>query len=236
VLLKVRVDVLVDDYLSERGVAAGALPAHGLGLYVEAQTDDGRSVSVLVDGGPLLEVLAHNCEALGVSLSGVGAAVAGMWSAHHVAALLKLARVGGVRRVYLPPPPRERARPGWEEVSDLGLVLLQLEAPLYKERLVLLDASDGYVAIAPCSAYGVDLALRALGEFEEARGKRVKALVGGFNVSTFSLYDLRLLLKYAKARGATLVPLHSTSLEAREWICERTGLEEVPGVGLRLEL
>lgn len=232
---KVRVTVIVDDYVSERGVRRGALPAHGFSLLVEGKAEDGTRYNLLIDGGPLWEVLQHNVDSLGVKVAGLNAAVATLWSAHHVAALLRLAREGGVGRLYLPPLPKLRAA-GCEELVEAGVILLPLESPIYNERAVVLRLSDGYVAIVPCSIYGVDSALRVLKRFEEATSSVVKALVGGFNLSTFNVHDIRLLYKFASARNALLVPLHSTSIEAREKLCKLTGLDEIPGVGSRFTL
>lgn len=232
---KVRITVMVDDYISERGIRRGALPAHGFGLLVEGRTDDGTRYSLLIDGGPLWEVLLHNAAALGASLTNLDAAVATLWSAHHVTALLHLAREGRVSRLHLPPRPKHRAA-GWEELVEVGAILLPLESPIYNERVVALRLSDGYAAIVSCSVYGVDSALRTLKKFEEATGFIVKALVGGFNLSTFNLRDIRLLRKFASARNALLVPLHSTSIEARERLGRLVGLDEIPGVGSRFTL
>lgn len=233
--LKVRITVMVDDYISERGIRRGVLPAHGFSLLVEGRTEDGARYSLLIDGGPLWEVLLHNAAALGTSVTNLDAAVATLWSAHHVAALLHLAREGRARRLYLPPRPKQRAK-GWEELAEAGAILLPLESPLYNERVVALRLSDGHVAIVPCSIYGVDSVLRSLKRFEEETSSVVKALVGGFNLSTFNLHDIRLLRKFASARNALLVPLHSTSIEARERLSRLSGLDEIPGVGSRFTL
>lgn len=235
VIRKLKVSVLVDDYLSERGARRGALPVHGLGVYAECVMEDGRRVSVLIDGGPLLEVLQHNAEVLGADLHAARAFIASMWSAHHVAALLRFAQGSYASKVYLPPLPKQRP-PGRQALPDLGAVLLPLRSPVYNERAVLLKIGSGYVAVLPCSVYGVDVALNALRAFEEAGGVPITTLIGGFNISTFSTYDMRTLLKYATSRGALVIPLHSTSLEAREKICKRVGLEEVPGTGSRFIL
>lgn len=227
---RLKITVVVDDYPSERGVERGVLPVHGLGLHVELRAEDGRESSVLIDGGPLPDVLLHNAEALGVEVRTVSAAVATMWSAHHVGALLSLASERSIGRTYMPPPPK-RSAGGLESLPEVGALLLPTASPIYNERLVLMEARAGYVVVVPCSAYGIDVALSALRSFEEAEGASAAALIGGFNLSTFSKYDTRLLLKYARARGALLVPLHSTSIEAREKLCKRAGLEEVPGSG-----
>ena len=232
---KLRFSVLVDDYLSERGARRGALPVHGLGVHLECVMEDGKKASVLVDGGPLLEVLQHNAEVLGANLSAVHAFIATMWSAHHVAALLEFTRSSDASKLYLPPLPKQRPV-GWQALPHLGALLLPLKSPVYNERLVLLRVGSGYVAVLPCSVYGVDVALSALKAFEEAEGVPITALIGGFNIATFDAYDMRILLKYAAGRKALVIPLHSTSLEAREEICKRMGLEEVPGTGSRFTL
>lgn len=234
-LPKLRITVLVDDFISERGVRRGALPVHGLGLYVEGKSEVGKRFSFVVDGGPLWEVMVHNAGALGVNLERLNFAIGTAWSAHHVAALLHLAREGKVHRLLLPPLPKLRAR-GWEELTDIGIILLPLESPLYNERVVMLKLDGGYAAIVSCSIYGLDSVIRSLKEFEGATNSVVRALLGGFNLSTFNDHDIRLLLKFARARSAVLVPLHSTSIEAREKLCKVTGLDEVPGVGSRYTL
>lgn len=232
---RLRITVLVDDFISERGVKRGALPIHGLGLHVDGRGEDGRRYNLMIDGGPLWEILAHNADALGVSMERLDATVGTIWSAHHIAAILNLAREGKVRRLLIPPPPKRRAE-GQVVLPDLGITLLPLESPIYNERVVLLKLSSGFAAIVPCSAYGVDSVLRELKRFEEVASSTVKALLGGFNLSTFNTHDTRLLLKYVRERNALLVPLHSTSIESRERLCKLTGLDEVPGVGSRYTL
>lgn len=234
-LPKLRITVLVDDFISERGVKRGALPVHGLGLYVEGKSEDGKRFSLVIDGGPLWEVMVHNVDALGVNLERLNVAVGTVWSAHHIAALLDLAREGRVHRLLLPPLPKLRAG-GREELAEIGIILLPLESPLYNERVVMLKLDRGYAAVVSCSIYGLDSVIRSLKEFEEATNSVVNALLGGFNLSTFNNHDVRLLLKFARARNAVLVPLHSTSIEAREKLCKITGLDEVPGVGSRYTL
>jgi len=231
VIERVRVSVLVDDFVGERGARRGLVPLHGLCLHIEARCDDGSRWSLLVDGGPLADVLLHNAAAMGVKVEDVRAAVGTMWSAHHVGALLGLAGRGLVRgRLHLPPLPKQEGE-GFERVEVPGAAILSLPSPVYRERLLLLEMARGYVAIVPCSVYGIDVPLGALRELEGRASSRVVALIGGFNVSSFSRYDVRLLLKFARERGAQLIPLHSTSIEARERICRAVGLDEIPGAG-----
>lgn len=232
---RLRITVVVDDFVSERGIKRGALPIHGLSLHVEERSEDGRRYSLMIDGGPLWEILVHNVDALGVDLERLDVAVATVWSSHHIAALLSLAREGGIRKLLLPPLPKRKAE-RWEEFTEIGVILLPLGSPIYNERVVMLKLNEGYAAIVPCSVYGVDAVLNTLVKFEEARNSVAKALVGGFNLSTFNIRDARLLLKFAKARDALLVPLHSTSIEAREKLCRMIGVDEIPGVGSRYTL
>lgn len=231
-LSRVRLTVLVDDYVTDDGAGAGALPAHGLGLLLKLERSTGSGLSLLVDGGPLPDLLLHNATSLETSLDGVTAGFATLWSSHHVLALLKLARERRLK-LHLPPPPG-RGADGFEELGDLGAVVVPTWSPAYNERVLLLVVNGGPVAVAGCSAYGVDEVLASLASAEERLGVRVKALVGGFNLSTRDVYGLRLLVKFAEERDALVVPLHSTSLEARERLCRKLGLEEVPGVGTEL--
>lgn len=92
------------------------------------------------------------------------------------------------------------------------------------------------MAVAACSVYGVDIALRGLNRVLTKLGAKPIALVGGFNLSTLDVYGLRLLSKYAKRYKAGVVPLHSTSMEARERLARMFQLEEIPGVGARVEV
>jgi len=231
VLSALEVTVLVDDYLTEEGADAGALPAHGLCLLLELERCTGERVGLLIDGGPLPELLEHNASSLNADLRGVEAGFATMWSFHHILALLKLARESRFK-VHLSPPPKQRVE-NLEELKDYSAVAVSLHSPAYNERALLLRLERGLVAVVGCSVYGVDETLHRLTLAEERLGAKVEALVGGFNLSTYDAYGLRLLTKFARKRGATLMPLHSTSLEARERICREFRAEEIPGVGTR---
>lgn len=230
------VTVLVDDLLAEEGASRGALPAHGLGLLVECTLEDGVKRRLLVDGGPSRYVLEHNASALGLELKALDAAVACLWSSHHVAALLDLARHKRPwRSLYMPPLPK--AKPGGpSRLREFPALLVPMCSPVYNERALLISSPRGYVAVVACSVYGVEMALRALETILKKLDGGLAAIVGGFNLSTLDVYGLRLLSKYAKRRGAEVVPLHSTSLEAREKLARTFGLEEVPGVGTEVEV
>ena len=226
--------VLVDDNLTEEGADSGALPAHGLCLILKLERDTGNCVSLIIDGGPSLELLLHNAPLLDVNLEGIEAGIATMWSFHHVLALLKLAERSRVK-LHLPPPPKQRAE-AIEELENLDAIIVPLRSPAYNERALLFKVKKGLVAIVGCSAYGVDLTLQHLAFAEERLGTRVEALIGGFNISTYDKYGLRLLMRFAEKRRALLIPLHSTSLEAREKLSRAFGIEETPGVGTRAVL
>jgi len=233
-LSSIEATVLVDDNVTEEGADSGALPAHGLCLILKLELDAGNCVSLIIDGGPSLELLLHNASSLDVDLEGIEAGIATMWSFHHVLALLKLAERSRMK-LYLPPPPRQRAET-IEGLENLDAVIVPLRSPAYNERALLFKVKKGLVAVVGCSAYGVDSTLQHLALAEERLGTRVEALIGGFNISTYDKYGLRLLMRFAEKRGASLIPLHSTSLEAREKLCGVFGIEETPGVGTRAVL
>lgn len=226
---RVKVTVLVDDFVTERGFRRRALPAHGLSLFVEVELEEGAGRRYLLDGGPSLPILLHNARLLNVDLSAAEAAIAAMWSYHHIAALLALSQRGGLR-LLLPPLPRAVGRR--EDLNGLSH-LTPLNSPVYNERALIVAVREGLVAMVPCSVYGVEVALEALRESEKLYRRPVKVLIGGFNVSTLDAYGLRLLTKFVESRGAFVVPLHSTSLEAREKLCKRFEID-IPGVGARL--
>lgn len=229
---KVRVTVIVDDFLSARGVERGAFPAHGLGILLDGDREEGGKFRLLIDGGPSLDLLQHNMSSLNVKVDKVDLAVATQWNYHHVAAILKLVRLYNLT-INLPPLPKE-SPPFAEDIRGLPVSLLPLQSPLYNERSVLVRLENKCISLLACSIYGVDTALSTLKNYEEQKGVRIEALVGGFNLSTFDTYGLRVLTKFAEKRGAVLIPLHSTSLEARMKICKRFGVEEIPGVGTQV--
>lgn len=226
--------VLVDDNLTEEGADSGALPAHGLCLILKLEQDTGNCTSLIIDGGPSLELLLHNASSLDVDLEGIEAGIVTMWSFHHVLALLKLAERSQMK-LQLPPPPKQRAE-AIVELENLGAAIVPLRSPAYNERALLFKVKKGLVAVVGCSAYGVDSTLQQLALAEERLGTKVDALIGGFNISTYDKYGLRLLMRFAEKRGTLLIPLHSTSLEAREKLCRAFGIEETPGVGTRAVL
>ncbi|MCS7104700.1 MAG: hypothetical protein NZ954_03955 [Thermofilaceae archaeon] len=231
---RVRVTVLIDDVLSTKGVERGAFPAHGLGILIEGDREEGGKFRLLIDGGPSLDLLQHNISSLDVKVDEVDLAVATQWSYHHLAAILKLARLYNIA-INLPPLPKESSLIV-EDVQGLPVSLLPLESPLYNERAVLVRLKNKCISLLACSIYGVETALNALRNYEEQKGVKIEALVGGFNLSTFDTYGLRVLTKFAEKRGAVLIPLHSTSLETRVKICKRLGIEEIPGVGTQMVL
>jgi len=233
-LSSIEATVLVDDNLTEEGADSGALPAHGLCLILKLERDTGNFASLIIDGGPSLELLLHNASSLDVDLEGIEAGIATMWSFHHVLALLKLVERSRMK-LYLPPPPKQMAE-AIEELENLDAVIVPLSSPAYNERVLLFKVKKGLVAVVGCSAYGVDSTLQHLALAEERLGTRVEALIGGFNISTYDKYGLRLLMRFAEKRGALLIPLHSTSLEARDRLCRAFGIEETPGVGTRAVL
>lgn len=225
--------VLVDDLLSESGAEAGAFPAHGIGALAELYLEEGSRIRLLLDGGPLPDVLVHNAGVLGADLDSIDAAVAMLWSSHHVRALLHLTRDKKIGAVYFPPLPKTR-RDTLEELTGIPVALVPFQSPVYNERAALIGSPRGYVAFIACSVYGVDVALQAINRALQKLNGRLVSIVGGFNLSSFDVYGLRLLVKFAKSRKASVIPLHSTSIEAREKIAKVFELEELAGVGTKV--
>lgn len=235
----IRLTVVVDDLLSEEGVEKGLLPSHGLGLVIDAQFEDGSVFHALIDGGPSRDVLIHNMSAVGApQLTSLDLLVVSLWNYHHLGAVLsswKLCR--RLRRITrLPPLPRNRAR-GLEAIPGSPILLASLYSPVYNERIVLLRGIGGWVGVVGCSVYGVEGVLRVLGDSSRKLGMKLDLLIGGFNLSTLDMYGTRRLVKFVEKHSASLVPLHSTSIRAREYLARRLELEEgLPGAGLEVEV
>lgn len=234
----VRLTVFVDDVLSEEGAEEGLLPAHGLGIHASVLMEDGTRVNLLIDGGPLEKVASHNMERLGLSYAGSSYAVLGLWSWHHVAAPLAALSRGLLTRAQVRMPSPPTGQPAADELPSASTLLVPLESPVYHERLVIFRGDGWAAAVVPCGVYGVDNFLRALAAFTEESGCRLKALVGGFNLSALDVYGIRRLVKFARGRGVELVvPLHTVALQARQRILLKTGGEtSLPGAGTRLEV
>lgn len=231
--LRLSLTVIVDDLLSESGVEAGAFPAHGIGALVELHLEEGSRIRLLLDGGPRPDVLVHNAEALHVDLDNVDAAIAMLWSSHHIYALLHLTRDKKIGSVYLPPLPKTRCDT-LEKLTGIPVVLVPFQSPVYNERAALIGSPRGYVAFIACSVYGVDVALQAIDRALQKLNGKLVSIVGGFNLSSFDVCGLRLLVKFARSRKADVIPLHSTSIEAREKIAKAFESQELAGVGTRV--
>lgn len=231
--LGIDLTVLVDDLISDRGAEAGAFPAHGIGILAELHLDEGNRLRLLLDGGPLLDILVHNAGVLRADLSNMNAAIAALWSSHHVCAFLYLTRSRKIEAVYLPPLPKTKHYT-LEQLTGIPVVLVPFQSPVYNERAVLIRTLRGYVAFIACSVYGVDIALQAIDRALQKLNGKLIGIIGGFNLSSFDAYGLRLLVKFAKLRKADVVPLHSTSIEARGRIAKAFELEELTGVGTKV--
>lgn len=232
------ITVFIDDFLSETGMERGLLPVHGLGIHVTLKLEDGGERELIIDGGPLERVARRNMEALGIDVNRVDKAVLGLWSWHHVAAPLRMAREHVLPRDRLIIPPLPRHPSSLKELSDAPLTLAPTRSPIYNERVIIIKGTDWIASIIPCSVYGVEHALSSLASVIDREKLRLSALIGGFNISLLDSHGMRKLVKFAEKRGIELVvPLHSVSLEAREQVLKRLNVDlPLPGAGLRVEV
>jgi len=86
------VRVLVED--STREGRGKLLAQHGVSLFVEAETSDGRT-SLFMDTGPSAEVIAHNMEAIKLDLRGVVAIILSHGHYDHLGGTLQVLKVVG---------------------------------------------------------------------------------------------------------------------------------------------
>jgi 7,8-dihydropterin-6-yl-methyl-4-(beta-D-ribofuranosyl)aminobenzene 5'-phosphate synthase len=89
---ELRVRVLVDDSMGMG--KRNLLAQHGLSLLVEAGADGGLT-SVLMDAGPSSEVMAHNTEAMDVSLKSIDAVFLSHGHYDHIGGLLHVLKIVG---------------------------------------------------------------------------------------------------------------------------------------------
>ena len=118
--------VLVDD----RACAPSLIPLHGLALWLIVKFTDGRRVSVLLDGGPLLQALVDNALELSIQLESCDLALLTLWHFHHANAVLVARRMGILRAPlaapYLPGSGRRLRGALYSEVEDWGVRRIEL--------------------------------------------------------------------------------------------------------------
>ena len=231
--------VLVDD----RACAPGLIPLHGLALWLTVKFADGRRVSVLLDGGPLLQALVDNALELSIQLESCDLALLTLWHFHHANAVLVARRMGILRAPlaapYLPGSGRRLRGALYSEVEGWGVRRIELGGWWREVCYVIKLEGKGLVVFVGCSIHGLSRTIRALSTINE----RSYAIIGGLGLSALDLLTLRDLEKLIRAKAVEIVvPLHSTGPKARDYILRRWGKAlrehgiECCGAGLKVKL
>ncbi len=225
---RVHIDVLVDDIPAVEGV----LPLHGLSILLSIEYEEGITRRILFDTGPYGSVLLKNAETLEVELE-PDVVFGSLHHFHHIGALRnsfpKTPRV-------LPPPPLARAGRPVSQLQGFPDVYVLAGDSYWNEQGLALKTPRGWLVVVGCSVHGLR---RTFGARLLGLG-RVWGLIGGFNISTRDVFNLAFMKKLAQ-RGLELVlPLHSTSMEARKTILERFNSYdfgyEVSGCGVQADV
>ena len=211
---EIRGVVLVDDLPAVDGV----YPAHGLSLMLELDYG-GEKKRVLFDSGHSVKLLRHNAEALGVKL-GADLFFGSLPHVHHVGAALS-----------------ERLAPSystpWESAAlPPGLEVVE-SGSYWGERGLVAEVNGRRVLFVGCSVHG----------FEETWGRvagDVWGVVGGLGLSMRDVYGLRFLGELVESGLEVVLPLHSVSPEARDYVLGtllggRLGIEDA-GVGVEFTI
>ncbi len=226
-----RAVVLVDDFPM---YDIPPFPAHGLSVLLELQGRRGE-YRLLFDGGPSFEVLERNSEFLEEDLDRLDAIFVSTGLEHHYGGVVEGARRGMWKGVPIISPvdlglgrevPPERLRSRTVVTRRFGYRI--------EETYLALRVGDGWVLLTGCCVYGVDWLRASLGP---PLGPPVELLMGGLNLSTLDFLGLDDLDKLVREfEVGDVVPLHSVSREAREYILNRYSHLRWSGVGLEVEL
>lgn len=226
---EVHVDVLVDDLPAVEGV----YPAHGLAVLITVKYDAGYTRTVLFDTGPSAKILVKNAEALGVDVR-PDIVFGSLPHFHHLGALRSLPVGAGL---VLPPPPlAARAEDSLRELPGVPEAYVVAGDTYWNEQGLALKTRRGWLVFLGCSVHGLR---RTFGARLASLG-RVWGLVGGLGTSSRDFASIG-LLRYLSRRGLELVvPLHSTSMEARKVILKRFNRHdfgyEVSGCGVQFDV
>lgn len=204
--------VLVDNV----PIIEGVLPAHGLSIFIQLRKDS-KTKRILFDSGPRFSILSHNANALGIKLEHLDWFVGSVSMRHHIGGFLENNELKEkVLRKALPPIPGRGAKVGLEEIDD-GL-FLAVSGSYWRERALVVETRKGWVFFIGCSVHGLSDTWKAVfGRFEKIYG-----IVGGLGLSTRDVFNLEYLEKLVREKDVKFVlPLHSTSIEAREYILEK---------------
>ena len=201
------IDVLVDDIPAIEGV----LPVHGLSLYLLLVDEHGSILKILFDTGPSDKILFKNAALLGVELK-PDIIFGSLPHFHHIGALQKA--LHEEPRIIPPPPlaPREAANiyplPGFQDVYVLA------GDTYWNEQGLAVKTRKGWVVFLGCSVHGLR---RTFGRRLLKLG-RIWGLIGGFNISSRDNINLLFLKRLEKMGLELIIPLHSSSIEARKTI------------------
>ena len=229
---RVEVDVLVDDV----PVIEGVLPAHGLAVLLTLERMEEKA-RLLVDSGPRFSILSYNSREMGIDLSKLDVFVGTLSLRHHIGGFVEARRNGRIvaEKVFLPPPPL--AKPLVQKQLILDGVYVVYSDSYWNERAVMIRHRRGWVIVFGCSVHGLEDTWKdLLGEM-----KNVYAIIGGLNLSMRDMYNLDFLERVISHGNVEYVlPLHSVSVEAREYILEKYGREmsgiEMTGAGVEIVL
>lgn len=201
--------VLVDDV----PIVEGVLPAHGLSVLVQLHRGS-KTVRVLFDSGPRFSILGRNADTLDTRLRGLDWFVGSVSLRHHIGGFLESQGLRrNILRAALPPVPGRGSMAGLKEIDE-GL-FLATSGSYWGERALVVETRKGWVFFIGCSVHGLsDTWEKVFGGFDKMYG-----IIGGLGLSTRDVFNLEYLDRLVREKDVKFIlPLHSTSIEAREYI------------------
>ncbi len=204
--------VLVDNV----PIIEGLLPAHGLSIFIQLRKDS-KTKWVLFDSGPRFSILSHNASTLDIRLERLDWFVGSVSMRHHIGGFLENNELKEkVLRKALPPIPGKMAKVRLKEIDD-GL-FLAVSGSYWREQALVVETRKGWVFFIGCSVHGLSDTWKKMFE----RFEKIYGIIGGLGLSTRDVFNLEYLEKLVGEKNVKFVlPLHSTSIEAREYILEK---------------
>jgi len=225
---RIHLDVLVDDLPAVEGV----FPIHGLSVLVSIEYEGGLVKKLLFDTGPSYRVLLKNAESLGVDLN-PDVVFGSLPHFHHIGALQS--SFPRTPRV-LPPPPLSATSKDFSQLQGFPDTFVLSSDSYWNEQGLALRTPKGWLVLVGCSVHGLR---RTFGAELVGLG-RIFGLIGGLNISSRDVFNMSFIGRLARRGLGLVLPLHSTSMEARKTILKRFNSYdfgyEVSGCGVQADI
>jgi len=211
----------------------------GFSCFIQGRTD-----TILYDGGAQDSILLGNAEALGIDLSRTKRVFLSHPHLDHAGGLAgPLAKVPGapvfVGASFTPSVVEAIVREGGELVPVTGPVEIskgfsstgEFSSRIgVTEQALIIDTDSGVVVVVGCSHPGI---VEMVGKVRKGTGKAIFAVVGGFHLLRHTREEVDAVIRGLRMLGVRKCgATHCTGKEQIEWISEAYGSDFLPmGVG-----